>query len=554
MRPAPDKHFCHIHLHLGKQQTQRPQQQQEQEYVGGRGKAGSDNSGDRERVPCPVDPNHSVYKDTLFRHLKICNSANHMRHLRQAGYYERDINLVDSRTGSDSNGFQAQDLMDTDVDTFVRRYLESLDKAKAAQVQVSPHKECDRQERLDGARITGGTFAGRMLQDVSQEQFDDLIARIDKAFEATCIEEEDEHEVKNDDHENSKTVIEKSVLCPNFCKSFFDHSDTMVQKVKHIHQQASIIGHIEQHGLLDSENTFVEWGCGSAELSLMLLRALLNKICPPELDEHSALDLLLPSFLLVDRAAQRRKMDTKIKMALIDVLRQKHSDKQRRKVEESVNATTTTTTTMMMMDEPGGCDAPVSTSQSQQQQHQVQQMLKKKKDKNVRSRRNRLSFEDDERLHVTSERLLIDIKDLAFDRAPLIRPLFEQASDSSTDTDLRRRIVNISKHLCGVATDLTLRCLHSAGKRATQMDDHVESCAPSLRRMGGIFIALCCHHRCTWKSYVNQKFFTDLGFNENDFDKIRMLSSWAICYTDDIIERHNDDERYLSFGRNIRDK
>ena len=59
----------------------------------------------------------------------------------------------------------------------------------------------------------------------------------------------------------------------------------------------------------------------------------------------------------------------------------------------------------------------------------------------------------------------------------------------------------LSKHLCGCATDLALRCLANSGLP-----------------VNGLSIACCCHHRCEWNSYVAKSFITDdCGFNAEDF-------------------------------------
>jgi len=76
-----------------------------------------------------------------------------------------------------------------------------------------------------------------------------------------------------------------------------------------------------------------------------------------------------------------------------------------------------------------------------------------------------------------------------------------------------RDIVAVGKHLCGVATDLTLRCLEKASSDGLEVR--------------GLGVALCCHHCCTWRSYVGKTFLEDLGFNEKDFRLLVKLSSWA---------------------------
>ena len=70
------------------------------------------------------------------------------------------------------------------------------------------------------------------------------------------------------------------------------------------------------------------------------------------------------------------------------------------------------------------------------------------------------------------KRLSIDIKDLYLDG-------LEALADHSGDN------VAFSKHLCGPATDLTLKCIHQSKK--------MPSC---------IVIALCCHQKMAWEEYI----------------------------------------------------
>ncbi|XP_065859839.1 tRNA:m(4)X modification enzyme TRM13 [Euphorbia lathyris] len=73
----------------------------------------------------------------------------------------------------------------------------------------------------------------------------------------------------------------------------------------------------------------------------------------------------------------------------------------------------------------------------------------------------------------------------------------------------------IGKHLCGPATDLTLRCCLP------------EQCSgnDSLRALA---IAMCCHHLCQWKHYINKNFIADLGITKEEFHAITWFTSWAV--------------------------
>lgn len=98
-------------------------------------------------------------------------------------------------------------------------------------------------------------------------------------------------------------------------------------------------------------------------------------------------------------------------------------------------------------------------------------------------------------------RLRVDIGDLDLGRALV-------TSDNGP-----RGVVGVSKHLCGAATDLSLRCL---------------STLPS-DRLRGLMIALCCHHRCDWSSFVGKQFLKDQGFTRDDFEILVSMTSWATC-------------------------
>lgn len=87
-----------------------------------------------------------------------------------------------------------------------------------------------------------------------------------------------------------------------------------------------------------------------------------------------------------------------------------------------------------------------------------------------------------------------------------------------------RRVVLVSKHLCGGATDLALRAVQVATK-----PDEASRDGPHALDVRGVAIATCCHHRCTWDQYVAKDWFLSLGFTCLDFERLRLLSSWAVC-------------------------
>lgn len=106
-------------------------------------------------------------------------------------------------------------------------------------------------------------------------------------------------------------------------------------------------------------------------------------------------------------------------------------------------------------------------------------------------------------------------------------------------------IVAIGKHLCGGATDLTLRCLAKSLTAGSGVDidalaGDVAAAAPAPAApaataaaaqpyLHGIAIATCCHHVCTWEAYVGKSWWRDvLGGSACEFEAMRSLTSWAI--------------------------
>ncbi|KAL3868972.1 hypothetical protein ACJMK2_041717 [Sinanodonta woodiana] len=96
---------------------------------------------------------------------------------------------------------------------------------------------------------------------------------------------------------------------------------------------------------------------------------------------------------------------------------------------------------------------------------------------------------------------------------------------------IEKAVVAFGKHLCGSATDLALRCIMETLPTCTDGKEiHEKLAKPSSpRNPGGVVIALCCHHRCTWQAYVGKAFFKSCGLSARDFQLISSMSSWATC-------------------------
>lgn len=73
----------------------------------------------------------------------------------------------------------------------------------------------------------------------------------------------------------------------------------------------------------------------------------------------------------------------------------------------------------------------------------------------------------------------------------------------------------VSKHLCGAATDLTLRCMVQGNQHAVKTKSFI--------------ICVCCHHRCSWNTFVGKDWLLANGIDRKMFNIIIKMVSWCIC-------------------------
>ena len=106
------------------------------------------------------------------------------------------------------------------------------------------------------------------------------------------------------------------------------------------------------------------------------------------------------------------------------------------------------------------------------------------------------------------QRINMNIEHLELSEVPFLK------SDSMTSED--KKFLMMTKHLCGAATDFAITCaVNFAAKRCKPVPD--------------ILLSFCCHHRCSWKSYVGKQFFLQNGLNKRDFEVMCRISAWYTC-------------------------
>ncbi|XP_047515554.1 tRNA:m(4)X modification enzyme TRM13 homolog isoform X3 [Pieris napi] len=244
--------------------------------------------------------------------------------------------------------------------------------------------------------------------------------------------------------------------------------------LRHLRQASKLMHIMEDEGLVKDHTCYVELGAGKGHLSYFAWHAW----CPAASGS---------SILLVERASLRHKRDNKIR----------NSSDNSNKVVNIV--------------------------------HKLSPELSNKKEMGSFENINNYSNKDDDcktkslqpaNINKGSFRLRADLAHLILDLVPAV-----QKSES---------IVGFAKHLCGVATDFSLRCLASAN---------------TLPKTRGMLIATCCHHRCSSNGYVAHKHLTELGIDKREFNIMLGIVSWATCGDGRSRDKRDSGQRDLSRQR-----
>jgi len=101
--------------------------------------------------------------------------------------------------------------------------------------------------------------------------------------------------------------------------------------------------------------------------------------------------------------------------------------------------------------------------------------------------------------------------------------------------------VALGKHLCGAATDMALRACLAARQQQQQQQQEGLVGEPGSRtsstaaatqhqfQLNGFAVATCCHHRCSWRTFVGKRALAAFGITPWEFEALVWCSSWALC-------------------------
>ncbi|XP_058076902.1 uncharacterized protein LOC131225390 [Magnolia sinica] len=354
------------------------------------------------RIPCPVDPSHSILQENLDSHVKRCPLLKQVQALQMQPFYQKGVNGGEDEDCSTSY---------TGTETSNSKEVKDPISSKSSQAKISSIKPCS--ESLD----TGSYMKRGAIYKMSIPEFSELLKKIKSI------------------HSSVFSYIQDSYTIPEACDRWLKKQvDRQLPfQEKHVRQQASILGNLEKFGILKRPASLDD----------------------PELKEHLCCDdsskdeIVTPA--VVEFGAGRGYL------------------------------------THMLTDCYGIQKVYLIERKS----------YKLKADRSLRQKQQMIL-----------ERLRIDIEDLNLSAIESLRGVPYLA---------------IGKHLCGPATDLTLRCC--LPERCNENKDVHSSGNCNLK---GIALAACCHHLCQWKHYINKKFLSDMGITKEDFHAMTWFTSWAV--------------------------
>ncbi len=116
-----------------------------------------------ERIPCPLDPAHSVYRSKLTKHLKKCNARSPAI---MPTYYKENCNLISENKQCDSTN--TTELINTSV--LAKRVLEAAQKLLPESIKTRLNDEsCSGVSETEKHRVQQAALAQKILATVDAE-------------------------------------------------------------------------------------------------------------------------------------------------------------------------------------------------------------------------------------------------------------------------------------------------------------------------------------------------------------------------------------------------
>ena len=397
---------------------------------------------DAARVPCPLDPHHTVLPQDLEKHLKRCPGTALSR-AAALPYYHKDCNA-----GSDSEDAPPSSAASASAPGLKRARCTTPNKDKESKKEEKEEEEEEEEEEEGRRRAEAGVAAadGAVVRG--------LAAKVAAGYARACV---------------VLPALEGAAV-EQLHSAACDRYDTECSR-KHAAQHTSILAHMARAGMLRRGAVFLELGAGTAYMSHLVSLCLAPEEVVEKPERPAAVAAKKKNTAPLEQEAPKQEAPKQ------ETLKEEHKKGTATTTPEQEDKKATRTETFVLVDRG-------------RFRHKAERMHRYQNPGHV------------------FERVLMDIRDLDLARVDTFRAA--------------RAVVAYGKHLCGAATDLALRCIHSwfgtdAGA-PVGTDAQKDFCA--------VAIALCCFHCCDWRSYTGKAWLQSLGFTRDDFPLLRSLTSW----------------------------
>lgn len=249
--PAANQNFCGNHLHCLEEESRSSNKKKKDRGA---------------RIPCPIDPSHLIFESALEKHVLICPAAKQKEETRLKQYY---------REGTNTGGFG--ELGDNKIE---------MDLCRSKMLAMAVMK------------VFCTIFPSAVLSPTKKSD-DDNVNLSDKVLKS----------VTEKDIYNALPEVDLSHAEDGLANDISKHKIN-VGGPRHLHQIASILGHVRQKSVIeatvqDREYNVIEMGAGRGMLGLVIASAL-----GAAQTENASSKVKL---YLVERSGTRYKAETKIR-------------------------------------------------------------------------------------------------------------------------------------------------------------------------------------------------------------------------------------------------
>ncbi|GFR79293.1 tRNA:m(4)X modification enzyme TRM13 homolog [Elysia marginata] len=461
---------------------------------------------DRKRIPCPLNPKHNCYQDEVEKHMKKCNVTKIQQKVEKQVYYVKGVNRGSS-----------------------------------------------------GAHETSTSKSQIAVKDMTSDDLRKMIERVRHIYNAYVEPIE-------------STYFQHACVHDEICASQQEDINSALRDQaalrKELLQQAALVGQMEREKFLDLENNcFVELGAGKGKLSHWI-----RKAC----NHYSK-----SKFVLVERGSVRYKVDghqnqnegdnlfTRIKMDIVDLFLGKVPCLDcsgcitivgKHLCGGATDMGIRCAVNTLKFDQQ---NAPKSVASPQLQAEERTKVTAQQKTPNHIDTSQSFTKTESQKTSAVSGYSSPSFKEkkVQFTDMKGSSPSFTTCEGDAIDcfSCVSPSSVSVMSTHCdspalnaGESLELRAENPATAGeqektqpleekKYLTDSRQEVTAEPPvKVQRTGeqtgercrlpdGIMIALCCHHQCTWDTYVGKSFMQDCGLGPQEFDLLTRLSSWATC-------------------------